>query len=96
MKKIIVFLSWLSLYVVILCVGGMLCTFLNDAIQASNFFGDVAGHVERDGINIDSDHIWGARHYWYFWMCVALFIISVIRIVAWMDWFWSEDNKKKY
>jgi len=75
----------------------MLCTFLNDAIQASGFFGDTIHQGERvSEVNIDSKYDWGARHYWYFWMCFALFIISIIRIVSWMAWFWSEDNKKKY
>lgn len=105
MKKAAKFTIYLGLYIVALFSIGIVFTFINDALQNSGFFGDVLfkpyesrweGWITKCGI-MDVKYEWGARHYWYFWMCILLFILSVIRIIIWAGWYWNisafEENK---
>lgn len=91
------FIILLSLYISILFLVPMLMTWVNTAIPNS-FWGDVympAGvNSIQNGINPDWD--WGARHYWYFWLCIFLWLLSLVRIIIWVDWYWSYNNKKSY
>lgn len=90
MKKAAKFTVYLALWVVALFGIGIAFTFINDAIQASGFFGDVKRVTPlSDGIDVWYD--WGIRHYWYFWMCIVLFLISVLRIILWINWYWDRD-----
>jgi hypothetical protein len=95
MKKISKFLLYLAGNILILFTAGMLMTFVNDAIQHSGFFGDVLRTAPLDRYHeefIKDGYDWGARHYWYFWMCVAMFIIGVIRVVLWVDYYWTDKK----
>lgn len=98
MKKTIRFWWLLILQVIALFVGGMLVTYFSDWLQATGFFDDKPCE-DRWGIGcgmVDKKFEWGARHYLYFWMMVALFVLSVVRIWMWGDWFWSYNNSKNY
>lgn len=88
------FTVYLALWTVLVCTIGMLMTFVNDAIQQSGFFQDkkLSYPLTVTAFGQDVYHEWGARHYWYAWMCVALFIIMIVRIVMWANHYW--DNKK--
>jgi hypothetical protein len=99
MKKATNFTFYLALWIVLLFCTGMFMTFVNDALQASGFFGDKPfvyspeyKYMLGDGC-IDTTWTWGARHYWYHLMCVCLFILSIVRIVIWSNWYWSDKNK---
>jgi len=100
MKKELKFTIYLGIYIVALFSIGITFTFINDSLQDTGFFGDVlvkpyktfyGGLITQSGA-IDTDYVWGARHYWYFWMCVLLFILSVARIAIWCNWYWSDKN----
>jgi len=98
LKKRTVFTMWLALYGTALLTLGMFMTFFNDAIQKSGFFADIVAQDANSAFGIDKEHLWGQRHYWYFCICMFLFVISVIRIIMWADWYWDEriGNKKTY
>jgi len=98
MKKATKFTIYLGLYIVALFSIGICFTFINDALQASGFFGDTlfkpytgnyGQFIKYHGI-IDQKYEWGPRHYWYFWMCILLFILSALRIVIWCVWYWDK------
>lgn len=67
--------------IIVLCVFGMLCTFIPDHLRV--FFGDTANISGKcnSEFKIDCNWIWGARHYWYAWMMVLLFITSLLNII---------------
>jgi len=83
--------------IILLFSVGMMSTVASDIIQDTGFFGDtihVCGDdcfVTWDGVTksrcvnrsdpFDKDYDWGARHYWYFWMCVFLFITALINVI---------------
>lgn len=94
MKKAITFWAWLTLQIAILMIVGMMMTYVNDALQKSGFFGDTHLSVKSSDDNIDSWYTWGNRHYWYFWLMIILFILSLIRIGIWIQWFWDGNNKQ--
>lgn len=94
MKKALRFTVWLGVYLIALFTFGMFSTFLNERIQASGFFGDTA-NIPLAYIGIDPGHTWGARHYWYFWLCVLLFILMLVRIIIWSYFYWEEKPKEK-
>ena len=98
MKKAAKFTIYLGFYIVALFSIGIAFTFINDALQTSGFFGDTlfkpyttsyGSLIDSTGA-IDGKHEWGARHYWYFWMCILLFILSVARIIMWCAWYWDK------
>lgn len=57
---------------------GMLMTFATPHMR--EFFGDT--RFIKTPTNyydpIDSGWIWGARHYWYIWLMILLFVLSLI------------------
>lgn len=92
MKKNIKFTYILAGMIIVLCGSGMLMTYVNDAIQISGFFNDriyPSGTILNDCIDIN--HSWGPRHYWYFWMCILLFIVMVIRCVLISVNYWAKE-----
>lgn len=96
MKKASIFTLYLGIYIIVLFGLAILFTFINDAIQLAGFFGDIklAEPVRSD--MIDPWYKWGSRHYWYFWMCTLLFLLSLARIIMWCIWYWDRAvfNKK--
>lgn len=95
MKKATMFTIYLGLYIIALFSVGIAFTYINDWLQLSGFFGDTLTKPDILPIGyvaIDKNYEWGARHYWYFWMCVLLFILSVIRIIMWAFWYWEDKN----
>jgi len=81
----------IALRIIILFTSASLATYLPE--QLREYFGDtkVVPHKEMlyvteylvttDG-EIDIYWNWGARHYWYFWMMILLFILSVINVIV--------------
>jgi len=97
MKKHLSFWWRLTAQITIVFFIGMMMTFVNDLIQCTGFFGDILlSRPKENDFMVDEMHEWGARHYWYFWLMVILFILSLVRIVLWINWFWSKENKKRY
>lgn len=33
---------------------------------------------------IDAGYNWGAQHYWFFWMCASIFILSLINFIIYL------------
>lgn len=99
MNRVTKYTIYLSIWIVIMCTTGILFTYLNDTLQSSGFFGDTKfipkNQWETSGV-IDTEHLWGARHYWYFWMCTLLFLLSVVRVIFWSYWYWDEDSQRKH
>jgi hypothetical protein len=69
--------------IVLLFATGILFSYFPDYLR--KFFNDI---YIPEGLKdyqvrspIDMHYIWGIRHYWYFWMCVFLFILSVINLI---------------
>ena len=94
MKKAMRFTIWLGLFIVILFSVGMMMTYVNDAIQETGFFGDVKRIKSTPFAEdfIDNEYEWGARHYWYFWMCVLLWVLGVVRVVIWANYYWEDEK----
>ena len=69
--------------IILLFGTAILMTFVSE--QLHSFLGDKThvcpsdycyhGDLNNDGYD------WGTRHYWYFWMCVTLFILALINFV---------------
>lgn len=61
---------------------GMLSTFISESQLCRDFFGDVAciDKACKGAFNIDVKYNWGARHYWYFWMCFIHPFFNINRI----------------
>jgi hypothetical protein len=90
MKKATKFTIYLAMWIVLIFGIGIVMTFVNDAIQLTGFFGDTPCTEKFGGCGIiDSEHSWGARHYWYFWGCVLLFMLTVARCVLWCVYYWD-------
>lgn len=76
----------IAIRIIALFTVGSLMTFLPELLR--DFFGDKPalvrytdwGDLRGDG-SIDQTYIWGSRHYWYFWMMILLFILSVINVI---------------
>jgi len=62
---------------VLLFVVGFFATYIHDYLDINKMFGDYKGI----GMNNKYGDVWGARHYWYTWGCLILFLLSLIRIV---------------
>jgi hypothetical protein len=82
----------IALRIIILFAVAMAATFVPE--QLRDFFGDTSCEGKtyewygstREGcpgssFGIDEDWQWGARHYWYAWLMVFLFVLSVVNVV---------------
>lgn len=92
MQKAQQFILLLAIQIVILFAIGIGMTYLNDAIQSSGFFGDVLLKEPLKFCFLDEYHEWGARHFWYWWMCLILFLLGIARIVLWSVNFWKRHD----
>lgn len=83
----------LSLRIILLFATAMLVSFSPEYLRL--FFGDVSiqptefGSYFGGGM-IDQHWNWGFRHYLYFYMCISLFFVQVIRIFTWIQ---TNNNK---
>lgn len=99
MNKATKFTFHLALYIVIVFSIAMSVSYLVEYLQSCGFFGDYPfkhhmegyGEVTSTGL-VDDQMVWGARHYWFFWMCVLLFILSIIRMIIWVVKYWDLDK----
>ena len=76
----------IAVRIILLFVTAMMMTYVTEELRT--FFGDTyigatkitscCGEVSRNGF--DASYKWGARHYWYFHMCLLLFILSLISL----------------
>ena len=62
---------------------GMFMAFINPYLH--NFLGDVYIGVNDNSEVIRDGYKWGAVHYWFFWMCFFVFILSLINFVVSVD-----------
>lgn len=95
MKRAIKFTYLLATWITALFLFSMFATYFNDWIQSTGFFGDTPRNpdeVRYAASNIDVNHNWGSRHYWYFFLCIILWALSAIRIAIWGFWYWDEQN----
>lgn len=44
-----------------------------------DFFGDTLVPVNEQ-FGLDPEYNWGARHYWYFWLMVLLFVLPIVNL----------------
>ena len=75
--------------IVLLFATAMAFTFIPDYLR--DFFGDTKhiceikvtdwGDYCKDHGDIDQYWNWGARHFWYFIMCILLFTLSLVNVV---------------
>jgi len=69
----------ITVRIVILFTVAMLATFIPENLR--DFFGDTpALEVQDHTPEPDKYYDWGARHYWYWWMCVILFLLSMLNL----------------
>lgn len=76
----------IALRIVILFSIGMLMAYVKP--QVHDFLGDkvhvcsVNSYCNHDrNLFIDDGYDWSGMHYWFFWMCFFLFILSLINCV---------------
>jgi hypothetical protein len=82
----------IALRVIILFTVAMLLSDVPDHFR--DFFDDVkhvhsvsdyetkwGTHCDVANSVIDRDWVWGAKHHWYFWMMVILFLLSVVNVI---------------
>lgn len=93
MKKELVYITYLYFWIIGLFGTAMLMTYVSEYLQTSGFFGDIILKTPLNHDCFDCNHEWGARHFWYAWMCFFLFILSIIRIIIW-SFAYFEDTKK--
>jgi hypothetical protein len=92
MKKSITFLFWLGIQIIILFGLAFCFTWVNEYLAKTGIFGDKPApnnDFRHDGIE------WGMRHIYYFWCCLILWLLSLIRIIIWFEWYWDEQKNKK-
>jgi len=66
--------------VILLFVLAMLGTYIPENLR--DFFGDVKYTTQPMWPGaVDKFWFWGSRHYWYFWMMVTLFLLSLINLI---------------
>ncbi len=70
--------------IIILILIGMFSTYLPDNLR--DFFGDTPCLPDAEGNTyhcggIDTQYLWGSRHYWYFWGMLILFLVSIINMI---------------
>ena len=71
----------LAIRIIIVFGVAMLMTFAPTELR--DFFGDTLHDHSTHGTYHQNDFLddgweWGARHYWYWWMCFLLFVLSAI------------------
>jgi hypothetical protein len=96
MIKTTKFLTYLALWIAALCMLGFVMTFVNTYLQSTGIFGDTPCTKDWGCGDIDSQHNWGSRHYWYYFMCVMLFLVSIARMIVWCVWYWNPQEFAKY
>lgn len=69
----------IAIRIVFLFTVAMMATFIPEHLRG--FFGDVpcGGDCKYDFTERAWD--WGARHYWYAWMMLCLFILTVVNLI---------------
>ena len=69
----------IAIRIIVLCLFAMAITFITPELRT--FFGDVYVPNGISDEGIDKYWDWGARHYWYFWTMIFLFLLSLINVI---------------
>lgn len=81
----------IAIRIIVLFSIGMAMSLLNPLLH--DLFGDIK-HVHQYNSEVpyclkynehsivDSEWIWSPTHYWYFWMCFILFILSLVNVIV--------------
>ncbi len=70
----------ITFYIILITSMGMSVTYFSEYLIEINWFGDIdTGKVYVD--NGKKVTIWGARHYWYNWGVLFLFIATIFRSI---------------
>ena len=64
----------ITISIIVLCVIGMIWTYLPELLR--DFFSDTKCLTNCYGL-IEPQWIWGARHYWFWWMNFLLFLTTL-------------------
>lgn len=77
----------LSLRIIALFATAMLVSYSPALLRG--FFDDTFIQLDSFGYRlgtgfIDKEYNWGYRHYLYFYMCVALFVVQASRLYKWV------------
>ena len=91
--KGIKYTTYLALWVIGYFGAAMLVTYFSDFLRTSGFFGDVkltTPETEYNSFGLDAWYHWGARHYWYYWMCVVLFLLTIVRTIFRSIHYWNK------
>ena len=89
MKKAIKFTYLLAIWIICIGTVGLFYTYINDYLNSIDFFGDTKTYP-YGGTYLYTE--WGARHYWYYWICLCLFLLSVVRMIVWAYYYWVKEN----
>lgn len=68
----------IAIRIILLGAIGTLFSFATPALR--DFWGDVPREC-KNPFNVDDGWTWGARHYWYFWTTVLLFLLSLVNAI---------------
>lgn len=70
-----------------LCTIAMVCTLLPELLRPI-FADELCTHQHFTNIDlinrvgfVDDRYHWGSRHYWYFWMMILLFCLSLVKAI---------------
>jgi hypothetical protein len=73
----------IAIRIIILFTTAMLLTFIPNHLQ--EFFGDVYNENSKGNLfSFSKNWDWGIRHYWYFWMMVSLFLLSLLNMIMYI------------
>lgn len=73
----------ISIRIIALFSIAILATFIPEHLR--DFFGDiphVCSHEFCYHSGPDDGWDWGTRHYWFFWMCIVLFLLSLVNLIV--------------
>ena len=74
----------IAIRIIALFMVGMLATYIPDELRG--FFGDTLHDCSNHGKwcteEFDVKWNWGSRHYWYAYMMVFLFLLSIVNVVV--------------
>lgn len=71
----------IAIRIVILFSLAMFSTYVSENLRG--FFGDVKLSIPST-LGMDKNWDWGSRHYWYFYMMICLFLLSVANLVVYV------------
>lgn len=77
-------ISLIGLQIIAIAIVMMAISYLTDYLQHIGFFADRPATKEDVNTPV-GDYVWGYRHWIYFFTGLCLFILSIIRLIDWID-----------